>query len=103
MNCADFELLLSDYIDGTLPAAQMEAFEEHQRTCPGCAEFAADAIAGSALLRAAEPVQPPPELLARIAFEIPTGGMRRSWKSQLFGWIQPILQPRFAMGMAMTI
>jgi hypothetical protein len=58
------------------------------------------------VLRESEPVEAPPELLTRITFEIPTGGQhsaRRGWRSLFAGWLQPVLQPRFAMGMAMTI
>jgi hypothetical protein len=52
--------------------------------------------------RAAE-VEPPPELLTKITFDIPTGGARKGWRSWTSGWLHPVLQPRFAMGMAMTI
>ena len=102
MNCADFELLLCDYIDGTLAGAQKTAFEQHLQTCSSCREFAADAGAAVSLIQRAEEVTPPPELLTRISFAIPKAakpGIRG-----LFGsWLQPVLQPRFAMGMAMTI
>jgi hypothetical protein len=56
--------------------------------------------------RAAD-VEPPPELLTRIAFEIPTGrahhAKRPGLMSAVAAWFRPVLQPKFAMGMAMTI
>ncbi|MBV9227239.1 MAG: zf-HC2 domain-containing protein, partial [Acidobacteriaceae bacterium] len=30
MNCAEFEILLADYLDNTLPAPQRAALEEHK-------------------------------------------------------------------------
>jgi Putative zinc-finger len=104
MNCADFEVLLCDYLDGTLDAAQRHAIEEHQRTCASCAEFARDVMGAVAFMERAETIEPPVELLTRITFEIPTGGQeKKGWRSLFGGWLRPILQPRFAMGMAMTI
>jgi hypothetical protein len=108
MNCADFEVLLCDYLDGTLDAVQRHAIEEHQRACVSCAELAADVAGAVAFIERAETVEPPPELLTRITFEIPTGGQqpKKGWRA-LFGWLRPlshpVLQPKFAMGMAMTI
>jgi hypothetical protein len=56
----------------------------------------------------ASTVEPPAELLTRILHEIPHGRQRRddrpSWWRRLFGgWVESVLQPRYAMGMAMTI
>ena len=107
MNCSEFEILLCDYVDGTLDAARKQALEAHQRECAACAEFARDVMGAVTFMERAEDVAVPPELLTKIAFHIPesagrtvkTGGVRA-----LFGkWLQPVLQPRFAMGMAMTI
>ena len=53
-------------------------------------------------------VEPPPELINKILFEVTSGPSRVVVKAplsqRLFGkWLQPVLQPRFAMGMAMTM
>ena len=49
-------------------------------------------------------VEPPPELLAKIAFQIPAeSASEMRCSSWVLGWLQPLIQPRFAMGMAMTI
>jgi hypothetical protein len=109
MNCADFEVLYCDYLDGTLDAAQRSAVEEHQRHCVSCAELAADAAGAVAFIERAGSVEPPAELLTRITFEIPAGTQQpaKGWRSFLGGWLRPLshpmLQPKFAMGMAMTI
>ena len=104
MNCADFEILLCDYTDGTLDAARRAELEDHQRECAVCAEFSRDVAGAVAFLERVPAVEPPHELLAKIAFEIPTEkGTKKGVKTWLAGWLQPIAQPRFAMGMAMTI
>jgi hypothetical protein len=102
MNCADFEIVLCDYIDGTLAPAQKADFERHLRECAGCAALAADAGAAVAFIGRAAEVQAPPELLTRISFAIPKAA-RPGVRGLFSSWLQPILQPRFAMGMAMTI
>jgi hypothetical protein len=103
MNCADFEVIFCDYLDGTLDAVRRAEVEEHQRVCPACAEFARDVTGAVNFMEMVEAPEPPPELLTRIAFEIPADGAKKGWRASLFGWMQPALQPRFAMGMAMTI
>ena len=107
MSCSDFEILLCDYVDGTLDAARKQALEAHQRECAACAEFARDVVGAMAFMERAGDVVAPPELLTKIAFHIPesagrvvqSGGVRALFVK----WLQPVLQPRFAMGMAMTI
>ncbi len=106
MNCSDFEILLCDYVDGTLDAARKQTLEAHRRDCAACAEFAGDVMGAVAFMERAEAVVVPAELLTKIAFHIPesagrtlqTGGIRAMFAK----WLRPVLQPRFAMGMAMT-
>jgi hypothetical protein len=106
MNCADVEIRICDYLDGTLTAEQKSAVERHLAQCPACAELARDCAAAVAFMERAAEVEPPPELITRILFDAPWNKGRtkpkgaRSW---IAGILSPILQPRFAMGMAMTI
>jgi anti-sigma factor RsiW len=109
MNCAEFEILLSDYLDGTLSATAQTALEQHMATCSGCREFMQDAAGAVRFAKRVEPVVPPPNLITHIAFYAPASRIRRPLESQGFWsklidrWVSPVLQPRFAMGMAMTI
>lgn len=107
MTCTEIEVLLADYLDGTLAAEEKSAVEVHLRECAACAEFAQDIQAAMGFMERAAEVAPPSELLTRIAHSIPQGKHHSvplaGWK-KLFGrYLQPVLQPRFAMGMAMTI
>jgi hypothetical protein len=106
MNCADCEILICDYVDGKLAPAEKAALESHLAECPLCAELARDSAEAVAFIERAAVVEPPPELITEILFEGPwrsakprPSGMRR-W---LANALAPVLQPRLAMGMAMTI
>jgi hypothetical protein len=104
MTCSEFEILLCDSIDGTLDAGRQQAFLAHQNSCAACAQLARDAAGAVEFMSRAEDVSVPPALLTRIAFDIPAGKSTGSGIASLFtGWLRPMLQPRFAMGMAMTI
>ena len=108
MNCAEVEILLADYVDQTLPPAERSALEVHLAGCAACAELARDAAGAVALIERSAEVDAPPELVTRILFELTEGSgralTRPSLGRRLFGrWLEPVLQPRFAMGMAMTV
>ncbi|HWF46967.1 MAG TPA: anti-sigma factor [Bryobacteraceae bacterium] len=108
-SCTEFEVLLSDYIDGTLSQAVRDEMERHMAGCVPCAEMYQDARAAVKFIGTVRPIAPPPDLITRIAYQAPRGPMRDPLQRRgLFGlaigrWLQPVLQPRFAMGMAMTI
>jgi hypothetical protein len=68
-----------------------------------------DVTGALAFLKRADEVLPPPELVTRIAYQAPVGRTRQPfetegiWSKVSAAWLQPLLRPRFAMGMAMTI
>jgi anti-sigma factor RsiW len=108
VNCADVEILLADYVDGTLRPEEKSALEAHLSGCAACAELARDSAAAVAFMERAAVAEAPPELVTRILFEITAGPSRAVVKPSLvrrmFGrWLEQILQPRFAMGMALTV
>jgi len=106
MNCADIEILLCDYVDGTLRGAQKSAVEEHLAGCASCKEFVQDASGAVEFMSRAANVEPPPELLTRLLFELPAvkQQLKPSWTQRVFGrWFEPVMQPRVAMSMAMTV
>lgn len=105
MNCAEIEILICDYVDGTLNPAERAEVERHLSDCPECAALARDSAAAVSFMERAADVEPPPELITRILFDAPWS--KGKSKSKLRTWgaglLSPILQPKFAMGMAMTI
>jgi len=108
MKCIDLESLLCDYVDGTLSAAEVATVELHLEGCPACRELVSDSQAVIGFMEKAADVEPPAALVNQILFEARTGksapvkksGAAKSWISKL---LEPVLQPKFAMGMAMTL
>jgi anti-sigma factor RsiW len=52
MNCSDFVARSSDYFDGSAPAEDMGAMDEHLRACSSCMRYKAVYEQGTSLLRA---------------------------------------------------
>ena len=100
MNCAEIEPLICDYVDGTLTAAQRADVERHFAGCPSCAALAADSASAVAFMERAAEVEPPHELITRMVFEAPWQKGKSGWLPKIFN---SVLQPKFALSMAMTI
>ena len=108
MKCIDLESLVCDYVDGTLSAAERATVELHLQTCPACQELVTDSQSVVGFMERAAAIEPPAALVNQILFEALTGksapvkrsGAAGTWISKL---LEPILQPKFAMGMVMTI
>jgi len=81
--------------------------ESHLAGCSACHELAQDVMGVTAFMERVAPAEPPAELLTRILHELPTGppaSEKKSWWRKLFGgWVHGMLQPRYVMGMAMTV
>ena len=108
MKCIDLESLLCDYVDGTLSGAEKATVELHLESCPACRELVTDSQAVIGFMEKAADVEPPAALVNQILFEARSGksapvkkpGAAGNWISKL---LEPVLQPKFAMGMAMTL
>jgi hypothetical protein len=109
MNCPEFESILADYLDGTLSNTERAAVELHAAECPACGVFMAEVTQGVSLLETFAAVEPPPELITRLAFHSPVGRVRDPYERQTLWnrfalkWLQPVLQPKFVMGAAMMV
>ena len=103
MQCSEFEIRLVDYQDGTLDPADRRAVEQHASECRLCATLLADSAALAGFLEKVEAVEAPQELVTNILYRTlhtrPAWGAGAGWRS----WLGPLLQPRFAMSMAMTV
>jgi hypothetical protein len=101
-NCTESDKRLSDYLERLTTPEETAAFSAHLEHCAGCTALVARVGATVRLLRAAEPVEVPPQLFAKIINA--TSGASpsaRGWRR----WIRPVAmawQPQFAMG-AITV
>ena len=109
MHCAEFESIICDYVDGTLSPAQRATFDSHLAGCAECRLLVEEQRSLLSFLEGVPEVEAPPELITRLiqdspARKVAAERVKRGWFRRLIGpLIDPILQPRFAMGMAMTI
>jgi hypothetical protein len=103
MNCAELEILICDYVDGTLAPAEKAEVERHLSACPACAELAHDSAAAVGFIEHVADVEPPPELITRILFDAPWTKHKVVSRGFLTRWFAPILRPKLVMGAAMTI
>lgn len=76
MTCREVVELMTDYLDGALPAAERARFEEHLSGCDGCRAYLAQLRTTRTLIGrlAAEPVPEAVERELIAAF--------RNWKTQ---------------------
>ena len=106
VDCLGIDELLCDYIDGNLTPSSRLAFETHANSCPACAELVADVSGSVNFMQRAAIVEVPNELITRILFMTPKEAPLVAAIARI-GWLRrfvaPLIQPRFAMGMAMTI
>ncbi len=109
MKCREFESLLTEYLDERLSSDERREMDAHLLGCDACRAEQEDASFAMLLLREAPPVAPPPQLIADIIHDtIGVGsGVLAPASGGLWGFLLPILnpflEPRFVMGMAMTV
>jgi hypothetical protein len=111
MNCAEFEILLADFMDGTLNVpgreAERNSFAQHRETCADCAALAEEVQSALSFMEmAAEPEIPQP-LVGKILHATNSGWELKRHAKGFRGWINralaPVLRPRFVMGAMLTV
>jgi hypothetical protein len=119
MQCAEFDALLIDALDGTLAGSKVDKFHAHARVCAVCGPLFAEADGGRRWLKSLAEVEPPANLIHNIL--VATTGYesehvtardkaKTPWADAITGWLRPVLgpvlsmgrQPRFAMSFGMA-
>jgi hypothetical protein len=119
MQCAEFDLFLSDALDDALTGEARERFLAHASACQNCAPLWAEAQAGMKALREMAEVAPPANLVHNILAR--TSGIdtarlhtiaapQLTWSERLRDWIEivaapvwaTVRQPRFVMSFGMA-
>jgi uncharacterized membrane protein YgcG len=111
--CNQVEALLCDYLDGLLSVTEETALEAHVGGCQSCSTLVADMRLAMRYAQEAGAVDVPVDLISRIldqtTGQAPAGVPE--WRHRLTGWwdkavspvVRSVLEPRFALGMAMTV
>jgi hypothetical protein len=102
MTHLEIENLASDYLEGLLDTSLQVAVEAHLTECAACRELMGDVRHALELCRAAEDVEPKPWLVSKIMLAT-VGERKPSWGEQIAAFIRPLLQPRVAYPIAMTV
>jgi len=122
MGCNEFDLLLSDALDGVLTGVELDRFQVHAQSCKACGPLFAEAEAGRSWLKGLTEVEPPATLVAnilasttgvdtqRLRAPVQIAASRASWlerlQASISGYFEPIWetvrQPRFAMSFGMA-
>lgn len=116
MRCSQFEALLSDVLDGTLPQEDRQAFEGHAQTCPACGPMLAEARQGMLWLNALEDIEPPRNLVHNILAATTAAdaaketaqakALKPGWSTRLWqpirGMMTGVAHPRFVTSFAMA-
>jgi hypothetical protein len=119
IGCNEFDLLLSDALDGVLSGPELDRFEAHARACKTCGPLMADAEAGRQWLKGLTEVEPPASLVSNILASttgVDTQRLRTMtrapqpriswWEHAQASYLEPmwaiVRQPRFAMSFGMA-
>ncbi|HNR40032.1 MAG TPA: hypothetical protein PKN61_13440 [Acidobacteriota bacterium] len=86
MNCNEFEIHVSDFLDGTLHGDALAGFELHRVQCPLCAMLLDSVNDSLSRLHQLDEVEPPPGLAERILAA--TSGGRASLGRRLLGFVR---------------
>jgi len=107
MQCAEFEILLADYLDGALAPGERAAFTAHMESCPACRALAEDAKSAVGFMGRAADVEMPAVVMTNILHATNSGWELTLHGKGIRGWINrtfaPVLQPRFVLGAALTV
>ncbi|HKV77679.1 MAG TPA: zf-HC2 domain-containing protein [Candidatus Sulfotelmatobacter sp.] len=119
MQCNEFDLLLSDALDGVLSGTGLDRFQAHARTCKTCGPLLEEAEAGRQWLKGLTEVEPPASLVSNILASttgVDTQRLRTMtrtpqpriswWEHVQASYLEPmwaiVRQPRFAMSFGMA-
>ena len=102
MTHPEIENLASDYLEGLLEPTQRTAVEAHVAECAACRELLGEVRHVLDLFRAEPDVEPGPWLVSRIMLAT-VGNRKPTWRERISELFHPVLQPRVAYPIAMTV
>jgi anti-sigma factor RsiW len=102
LDCLAFEELITEFLDGFVPAPTYHRFEQHADTCSECSSLLTEvvyAVAACHSVHTYEEYDPPEELVHTLltAMPQPQRSLRRRVEERLSAWAS-LLMPRTAQG-----
>jgi hypothetical protein len=96
--CEQTELMLTDYLDGLLPAEEQRAFDLHVNSCERCTKLVSSVTHAVANLRSLPELEAPPRLVYNILDA--TIGPRQTVKgwAAVLAFLRGFGSPKFAYG-----
>lgn len=101
ITCEEFEVMFADLVDGTLSTPDSAVVEAHRSQCSPCAGLANDVAEALPVLAQCDRVEAPPWIAARV-LQATANQPRPHWLDR-FGPLRFLVQPRWAMGFAMSV
>jgi hypothetical protein len=102
MTHLEIENLASDYLEGLLEPFQQAAVDAHLTECAACRELLEDVSHVLEMCRAAEDAEPQPWLVSKVMLAT-VGERKPTWVERIAAYFRPVLQPRVAYPIAMTV
>jgi hypothetical protein len=103
MECSRIELLLSEYMEASLPADEQDRIAKHLQSCGNCSALLREMQSASALCHGYPTLDMDPRVIERILLQT-SGRPRTRSISELFNRyiLQPLLTPRLAIGASLA-
>lgn len=115
MQCAEFDALLADALDGVLKDEKLTKFQQHKSSCKACGLLFTETESGLNWMKELDEVEPPKMLVHNIlaatsGTAVATGlaetAANKSWiermRERMTPHLAPIFTPRFAMSFGMA-
>jgi hypothetical protein len=102
MTHLELETLITDYLEGQLAAGHLTEVERHLSGCVQCRGLVEDVRGVMELCRSTVDLEPAPQLTRRILLAT-VGEPKPGLLDRMSSWLRPVLQVRFAYGLAMAV
>ena len=103
MDCSKIEQWLSEYIESSLPAEEMEQVANHLKTCTGCSALVAEMRSALSLCHSYPSLEMDPDFVERILLRTSGRPRTRSLQERFKQYfVRPLLTPRFAVGTSLA-
>jgi hypothetical protein len=103
MDCSKIEQWMSEFVEESLPAEEMEHVTKHLETCPECSSLLSEIRSSISLCQSYPTLEMDPDFVEKILLRTSGRPRTRSFKERWNRYfLRPLLTPRFAMGASLA-